>query len=187
MASAPASTIASLTTPAPTPAPTTAAEALQLAEQLASQESALAKAQREARNDAMFSEAQQVLAVDAVEATTARDKANAAWEVAAADPQVGIEGLFAAFTAMRAASAIRAIVVGQANGILSAVRPLRNEHSGQPQAYRNDVQDYLQTAIFADAIEVAINSRVGAQAGQARTETQARCTDAGEQAAARVK
>jgi hypothetical protein len=168
-------------------APTTAREAQALATVLAEQESALAKAQREARNNAMFTAAEQILAVDAVAASDDRDKAAAAWQSAAADPSASLEELLAAFIAMRSASAKRAAIVAQASGVMGSVKPLRNEHSGQPQAHRNDVQDYLQTAIFADAIEVAINSRVGAQAGQARTETQARCTDAGEQAAARVK
>ena len=182
MASAPASTIASLTTPAPT----TAREAQALATVLAERESALAKAQREARNEATFDAAEQILAAAAVQAAAARDKANAAWAAAAADPKVGLEGLFAAFVNMRVASAIRAGIVGQASGVLGQVRPLRNENSGQPQEYRSDVQDYLARAEFGQAVEGVITSRVEAQAGQARNETQARCTDAGEQAAARV-
>jgi len=183
MASAPASTIASLTTPAPT----TAAGARALADQLGAQESALARAQREARNAAQFTTAQQILATDAVTAAAARDTANAAWESAAAAPAVGLEGLFAAFVNMRVASAIRAGIVGQASGVLGQVRPLRNENSGQPQEYRSDVQDYLARAEFGQAVEGVITSRVEAQAGQARNETQARCTDAGEQASAKVK
>jgi len=179
--------MATTTRPFNITAPTTAREAQALATVLAEQESALAKAQREARNEATFSEAQQVLAVEAVEADAERTATQLAWETAAADPMVGIEGLFAAFVAMRSASACRAIIVAQANGILTAVRPLRNENSGQPQEYRNDVTDYLLRATFADAIEVAINSRVGAQAGPAQASVQARCEAAGEQAAAGVK
>jgi hypothetical protein len=88
---------------------------------------------------------------------------------------------------MRAASAVRAAIVAQASAVMGQIRPLRNEHSGQPQAYRNDVQDYLAQAEFRAAIEGVIQSRAEAQAYQARHATQERCASAGDAAAAKVK
>lgn len=187
MASTPASSVKSLTTPTPTPAPTTAREAQALATVLAEQESALARAQRLASDEARFTEAGKILATDAVEADAERTATANAWNEATADPAVGLEGLFAAFVAMRVASAIRAGIVGQASGIMGGIRPLRNENSGQPQAYRNDVQDPLFRAEFGQAVEGAITSRVEAQARQARHATQERSASAGDAAAAKVK
>lgn len=182
MATAPASAVKSLTTPAPR----TAREAQALATVLAEQESTLIAAQRAARNDAQFDAAEQILATDAVAADVVRNATQLAWNAAAADPKVGLEGLFAAFVAMRVASAIRAGIVGQASGVMGGIRPLRNEHSGQPQAYRNDVQDPLFRTEFGQAVEAAVAARVEAQAGLARNDVQTRAQDAGSVAATKV-
>ena len=170
-----------------TTAPTTAAEARALADALATQESALAKAQREARNAAAFATAEEILATDAVEAANDRDAAVAAWQAAAADPAATLDELLGAFVAMKSASATRAAIVVQASAILGQIKPLRNKLSGQPQAYRHDVIDYLATATFADALEDVVRARVESAASTARHSVQTRSTDAGEQAADKVK
>ena len=170
-----------------TTAPTTAAEARRLADTLAEQETALAKAQREARNDATFTTAEEILATDAVDASADRDAAVAAWESTAADPAAALDELLSAFIAMKSASAKRAAIVAQANGILNSIKPLRNELSGQPQPYRFDTVDYLAPAQFGDALEDVVRARTQSAASSAGAAVQRRSQDAGEQAAAKVK
>ena len=167
-------------------APKTSADARALATVLAEQESLQAKAQRLARSDAMFSEAQQVLAVDAVKAADDRDAANAAWEAAAADPAVGIQGLFSAFVSMKAASAKRAAIVSQGSAIQGLSRPKRNEFSGAPEEYRHDVADSLLRADWSAAVDDCVRARVDHAAQIARNEVQRRCTDAADDAAAKA-
>ena len=169
-----------------TTAPTTAAEARALADTLATQESALAKAQREARNAATFATAEEILGGEGVEAANDRDAAVAAWQAAAADPAATLDELLGAFVAMKSASATRAAIVAQASGILTQVKPMRNEHSGQPQPYRYDTVDYLAVAQFGDALEDVVRSRVEAAAHAAVRSVQTRTTGAGEAAAAAV-
>ena len=170
-----------------TTAPTTAAEARALADELAEQESALGRAQREARTAAAFATAEEILATDAVEAANDRDTAVAAWQAAAADPAATLEELLTAFVTMKAASATRAAIVAQASSVLDQIKPLRNPLSGQPQAHRHDTIDYLATATFADALEDVVRARVETAASSARHSVQTRSTDAGEQAADKVK
>lgn len=175
------------TTSRPFHTPTTAAEARKLADALAEQENALAKAQRLASDDARFTTAETILATDAVEAAADRDNAAAAWQAAAADPSATLEELFLAFTGMRSASARRAAIVAQASGTMSQVRPLRNEHSGQPDQYRYDTTDALAPAAFADALDGVVRARAESAAQAARDEVQARTIGAGEQAANKAK
>jgi len=169
------------------PAPTTAREAQALATVLAERESNLARERRLASDAARFTEAEQILATDAVQAAADRDAAVASWEAAAADPAATVDELFSAFTAMREASAKRAAIVAQTSGILNQVRPLRNEHSGQPQPYRFDTTDSLAVAQFGDALEDVIRTRVEHAAQVARNDVQSRSTDAGNTAAAKVE
>ena len=169
------------------PAPTTAREAQALATVLAEQESALARAQRLASDAARFTTAEQILAVDAVQAAEDRDQAVRAWESAAADPAASLEELLGAFIAMRSTSARRAAIVAQASGVMGQVKPLRNEHSGAPDEYRHDTADSLLRVEFGDAIETFVRARVDASAQVARNAVQARCTDAGSAAVAKVK
>lgn len=168
------------------PAPTTAREAQELANRLAEQESALARAQREARNDAKFEAAEHVLAVDAAQAAADRDQAVIAWNATAARGDSTLDELFRAFVAMREASARRAAIVAQADALMTSLKPRRSEVSGQPISYRNDVHDYLAQAEFGKALEDVIKGRASAAAGGARTDVQTRITDAGEQAAAQA-
>ena len=179
--------MATTTRPFTTTAPTTAAEARRLADELAQQETALAKARREARDAATFAAAERILATDATAAAADRDAAVAAWDAAAADPAATLEELFLAFVAMKAASATRAAIVAQAGGILGQLKPLRNEHSGQPQPYRFDTVDYLAPTQFGDALEDVIRARAERAADIARADVQTRSIEAGEQAAAKVK
>ena len=165
--------------------PTTAREAQALATQLASEESALAKAQREARSAAMFTAAEQAVSEASV-FDAERAKANAAWESAAADPAVGIAGLFDAFVALRTASAVRSAHLSQANGVMSQVRPKLSDYGVQVE-YINNAADSLLRAEFGDALEGVVRSRVDHAASVAGNAVQKRCTDAGEQAASKVK
>ena len=177
--------MATTTRPFTTPAPTTAAAARQLADTLAEQETSLAKAQRVARNDASFEAAQKAVA-DASLLDADRALASTVWETAAANPDIGIEGLFAAFMNMRTTSAIRGATLSQAGGVMDQTRPRFNDINVQI-SHVNNAADSLLRAEFGDALEGVIRARVDHAARSARDKVQTRTQDAGEAAAAGVK
>lgn len=134
--------------------------------------------QRQARKDAELKAANDLLNEQAPELAKARDDAQAAWAEAAADPAVGIAGLFDAWCTLRCASAARAALIGQAGATLDGLEPLRHETSGQPIQHRSDTQDYLAQASFTAALEQTITDRAAQAAVRAGSGVQRALTAA---------
>jgi hypothetical protein len=143
--------------------------------------------QRAARKAAELKAANDLLDKQAPELAQSRDAAQSAWAEAAADPAVGIAGLFDAWVTLRCASAARAALIGQAGSKLDGLEPLRHETSGQPIQHRADTQDYMAQSTFVAALEEAITARANRAAVHAGSGVQRALSDAATTALNAVK
>jgi hypothetical protein len=169
-------------------APATAAAAQALADRLAAQERDLADRRRAARLAAELQTVEELLDGEADQLAVARDAAQTAWDRAADDPDVGPDGLFAAWQALRIASAVRARHVAQASARWDALEPLRI--NGGPAQHRGDTVDYMagpDAFSFATALENVIRARVEAAAKATENSVTTRVQQAGSDAATKVR
>jgi hypothetical protein len=157
------------------------AAAAQLKTQLDTEQRALVARQRP------FAEAATAAAARAALAAVDTPKVEPRpWVDALADPNVGLDGLFALWCEHRANHASRAAVVSAAGNALDSSDP-RTGDDGQRLPWRRDTNDRMADALFLPAIEQAISIRTAAAAGAASQAVAQACNDAGAAAAAKIK
>lgn len=164
----------------------TAAEAQEFANRLATEERDLAQRKEAARNTAAFETMETSLGAEASALSDAANAAVDAWSTAAADPKVGLDGLFTAWVALRVTSNVRSDHVAHASSRMGAIKPRTAPGSNHQIAYREDTNDTHARDQFMLAVEGAIAARVRAAVNAHRTEQQALVEKAADNAAAAI-